>query len=74
MNSTAERTAADSASDQSVGELMETLLRDRDRFGSEEEFRAYAISAVRRFITDLRRLDIEIALRPNHYDRQRTLS
>ena len=74
MNSTAERTVADSASEHSVGELMEALLRDRHRFGSEEEFRAHAIDAVRRFITDLRQLDIEIALRPHHYDRQRTLS
>lgn len=73
MNSTAER-ETDAASEPSVGELMETLLRDRDSFASEEEFRAHAIGAVRRFITDLRRLDIEIALRPNHYDRQRTLS
>lgn len=74
MNPTAVGSAADTAPDQDVGELMEALLRDRDRFGSEDGFRAYAISAIRRFITDLRRLDIEIALRPNHYDRQRTLS
>jgi DNA-directed RNA polymerase specialized sigma24 family protein len=74
MNSPAVGSTADSVSDQGVGELMEALLRDRDRFGSEDEFRAYAISAVRRFIIDLRRLDIEIALRPSHYNRQHTLS
>lgn len=73
MNSTVER-VTNTVSEQRAGELMETLLRDRHRFGSDEEFRAHAISAVRRFITDLRRLDIEIALRPNHYDHQRTLS
>jgi DNA-directed RNA polymerase specialized sigma24 family protein len=66
-----ERVAAEPANEQPVGELMEALLRERDRFGTEEEFRTYAISAVRRLITDLRRLDIEVSIRPNH---QRTLS
>lgn len=51
------------------GQLMESLMRERGRFASDEEFRAYALDEVRRFITDLRGLDIEIALRPNHYDR-----
>ena len=54
------------------GELMECLLREKARYASDEEFRAFAIEAVRRFITDLRGLDIEISLRANH-DRQRTL-
>ena len=74
MNSTFEPSAAGSGSEKGVGELMEALIRERDRFQTEEEFRAYAIGAVRRFIADLRHLDIEISLRPNHYDRQRTLS
>lgn len=56
----------------STGELMECLLREKHRYASEEEFRAFAIGAVRRFITDLRSLDIEISLRANH-DRQKTL-
>lgn len=70
MNSVFERKAQERTTETGVGELMECLIRDRDRFATEEEFRAYAIGAVRRFITDLRVLDIEIALR----DRQRTLS
>jgi hypothetical protein len=53
----------------SYGQLMESLLRERDRYASEEEFRAYAVDAVRRFIVDLRSLDIEIALRPHYEDR-----
>lgn len=70
MNSVFERKAQERTTETGVGELMECLIRDRDRFATEEEFRAYAIGAVRRFITDLRVLDIEIALR----DRHRTLS
>jgi hypothetical protein len=56
----------------STGELMECLLRERHRYATDDEFRAFAIGAVRRFITDLRSLDIEISLRANH-DRQKTL-
>ena len=52
----------------SFGELMECLMRERERYSTEEEFRAFAICALRRFIVDLRGLDIEISLRPNHYD------
>jgi len=52
----------------SFGELMECLMRERERYSTEEEFRAFAIGALRRFIVDLRGLDIEISLRPNHYD------
>lgn len=70
MNPVFERKAQERTTETGVGELMECLIRERDRFTTEEEFRAYAIGAVRRFITDLRVLDIEIALR----DRQRTLS
>jgi hypothetical protein len=53
----------------SFGELMECLMRERESYPTEEEFRAFAIGALRRFIVDLRGLDIEISLRPNHYDR-----
>ena len=71
MNPIVERNPAEPAPEKSIGELMECLVRDRDRFATEEEFRVYAIGAVRQFITDLRGLDIEISLRLNH---QRTLS
>ena len=72
MNTMAEREVSDSVPEKSFGELMECLLRDRERFGSDEEFRSYAIGAFRRFITDLRRIVFEISLRPNLYVRQRT--
>ena len=54
---------------QSYGQLMESLVGERGRFTSDEDFRAFVLDSVRRFITDLRALDIEIALRPNHYDK-----
>ena len=47
----------------SYGELMNCLLKERDHYATEEEFKAYALAEVRRFITDLRVLEIEIALR-----------
>ena len=48
---------------------MESLVGERGRFASDEDFRTFVLDSVRRFITDLRALDIEIALRPNHYDK-----
>ncbi len=51
-----------------AGPLMECLMRERDRFASDEEFRKFALEAVRQFIAELRGLDIELTLRPNHYD------
>jgi hypothetical protein len=52
--------------DTSEGQLMMSLLAERQRFATDEEFRAFALEAVRRFILDLRRYDIEIALRTHH--------
>lgn len=57
---------------QSYGQLMESLRGERGRFASDEDFRVFVLDAVRRFITDLRALDIEISLRPNHYDNTTT--
>lgn len=51
------------------GELMETLLQHRSKFATEEEFKNYAVTAVRRFVTDLRTLGIEVSLRANYLDR-----
>lgn len=45
---------------------MSYLLRLRERFDSEEEFKAFVISELRRFVTDLRSMDIELTLRPNY--------
>jgi hypothetical protein len=50
------------------GPLMERLLRERERFENDEEFRKFALETVRHFIAELRSLDIELTLRPNHYD------
>lgn len=49
----------------SYGQLMEFLLSERHRYDSEEEFRAYALGEVRRFISELRELEIELTMRPN---------
>ena len=47
---------------------MERLVHERERFSSDDEFRAFALEMVRQFISELRTYDIELALRPNHYD------
>jgi hypothetical protein len=47
------------------GQLMEVLLSERHRYGSDEEFRAYALGEIRRFINELRELEIELTMRPN---------
>jgi hypothetical protein len=47
------------------GQLMEFLLSERQRYDSEEEFRAYALGEVRRFISELRELEIELTMRPS---------
>ena len=49
----------------SYGELMNCLLKERARYDNEDEFKAFAWAEVRRFIVDLRALDIEIAVRRN---------
>jgi len=48
------------------GQLMACLMRERDRFATESDFHAFALKSVRRFITDLRSLDIELAMRPRY--------
>ena len=63
---------SENSEQQSYGQLMESLVGERGRFASDEDFRAFVLDSVRRFITDLRVLDIEIALRPNHYDKSST--
>ena len=47
---------------------MERLVHERERFSSDDEFRVFALEMVRQFISELRTYDIELALRPNHYD------
>jgi hypothetical protein len=45
-------------------ELMSLLLKERSKFPTEEEFKEYAVAEVRRFITDLRSINIELTMRP----------
>lgn len=46
-------------------ELMNCLLKERDHYATEDEFKAFALSEVKRFMLDLRSFDIEIAVRNN---------
>jgi hypothetical protein len=48
------------------GQLMACLLRERDSFATESDFHAFALKSVRRFIVDLRSLDIELMMRPRY--------
>jgi len=48
------------------GQLMACLMRERDRFATESEFQAFALESVRRFIGDLRAIDIELMMRPRY--------
>jgi hypothetical protein len=50
------------------GQLMACLMRERDRFATESDFHAFALESVRRFIADLRSLDIELRMRPPYLD------
>ena len=50
----------------SYGELMNNLLKERQRFDTEEEFQAFALDEVRKFITDLRSINIELTMRPTY--------
>jgi len=48
------------------GQLMACLMRERDRFATESDFQAFALESVRRFIVDVRALDIELTMRPRY--------
>ena len=48
------------------GQLMACLMRERDRFATGSDFHAFALESVRRFIADLRSLDIELTMRPRY--------
>jgi hypothetical protein len=45
-------------------ELMALLLKEKSKFSTEDEFKEFAVAEVRRFITDLRALNIELTMRP----------
>jgi predicted exporter len=48
------------------GQLMACLMSERDRFATESDFQAFALESIRRFIVDLRSLDIELMMRPKY--------
>jgi hypothetical protein len=50
----------------SYGDLMNSLMKERQRFDTEEEFQAFALDEVRKFIADLRSINIELTMRPNY--------
>lgn len=52
------------------GQLMACLMRERDRFATEADFQAFALESVRRFIGDVRALDIELMMRPKYLDQK----
>jgi hypothetical protein len=52
--------------ERNYGQLMACLIRERDRFATESDFHAFALESVRRFIGDLRSLDIELTMRPRY--------
>lgn len=45
-------------------QLMSSLLEQKERFSTDEEFQEFAVAEVRRFISDLRSINIEITMRP----------
>ena len=55
--------ATDEHQQLSYGELMNCLMKQRDHYATEEEFKAYALTEVRRLIIDLRGLEIELSVR-----------
>ena len=50
--------------DDGCGDLMAFLESQRSLFETDEEFRAFAVDQVRQFVRDLRRLGIEVSMRP----------
>lgn len=48
------------------GALMDSLIKERQRFDTEEAFQAFALDEVRKFITDLRSINIELTMRPTY--------
>jgi len=46
------------------GQIMQFLLGQRERYGSEHEFREFLREEIRRFIKELREYDIVVSLLP----------
>lgn len=52
------------------GELMSALVKEREKFSTEDEFMEFAVDEVRKFISDLRTINIEVSMRANLGKRQ----
>ena len=57
----------------SCGDLMAFLQSQRSLFENEEEFRAFTVDQVRRFVYDLRALGIEVSMRPPYLENSAAL-
>ncbi len=57
-----------SSLDNGQGDLMAFLEAQRSLFENDDEFRAFAVDQVRRFVKDLRELGIEVSMRPAWQD------
>ena len=55
--------------EENYGHLMACLLRERDRYLTESEFQSFALESVRRFIGDLRAINIELTMRPKYLEK-----
>lgn len=64
MHDYEKETSETTETQENSGELMRLLLKERSKFSTEEEFKAYAVDEVRRFINDLRTINIELTMRP----------
>jgi hypothetical protein len=46
------------------GQIMRFLLRQREQFDSEQEFRQFLLQEIRQFVKDIREYDIIVSLLP----------
>lgn len=60
---------ADKPAENDYGKLMACLTSERDRYATEADFRDFAVESVRRFISDLRAIDIELTMRPKYLEK-----
>jgi len=51
------------------GDLLAFLQSQRSLFETDEEYKAFVVSSVRRFVIDLRTLGIEVSMRPTYLEK-----
>ncbi len=59
----------DKQAENDFGKLMACLTSERDRYATESDFRDFAVESIRRFISDLRAIDIELTMRPKYLEK-----